>query len=205
MYFIVAAPLLLLCEPNYFKASWGISVRLTLQPDHSIKMSALKVKLAIIENMYLWLLCVWKERAGDVFLLRIHFYLYTACASSLSSRYRSLDQSPWLILDAFWRESGEKCWDSFSKLGWIRDSVEHTIPYLICKEILHSCHISLISYWVKKQQYLCRTCHNASIKNVHVSMPVVKYQSPCCIWCEICDMYNNRSVRIHFFKHLYCR
>lgn len=156
MYFIVAAPLLPVCEPNYFKASWGISVRLMLHPDCSIEMSTVKVKLAIMENIYLWMLCIWKERAGGGFVLSIHlFYLYTACASSLASRHQSLDESLLLTSVTFWSGSGERWWHILSKLGWIRDSVEHAIPYLICKEILHRCQISLISYWVKKQSSIC--------------------------------------------------
>lgn len=72
---MVAALGSVVCKPSYFKAISGISVRLILQPSHSIEMSTVKVKFAIVENIPLWMLSARKERAGSGFVPSVHLFL----------------------------------------------------------------------------------------------------------------------------------
>lgn len=69
-------------------------MRLMLQPDCSIQMSTVKVKLAIIENICLWMLCTWKERGGGGgFVLSIRLFLLVYCLCIISSFQTSVTRS----------------------------------------------------------------------------------------------------------------
>lgn len=61
-----------------------VYLRLMLQPDYSIEMSAVKVKLAVTESIYLWMLCMWEERVGTV-VLSIQLFLLVYCLCIISS------------------------------------------------------------------------------------------------------------------------
>lgn len=80
-----------------------VYLRLMSQPDCSIEMSSVKVKLAITESGC----CVCEKKEWALLCLVFsYFYLYTACASSLASRHQSLDESPLLNGVTSW--SGER-------------------------------------------------------------------------------------------------
>lgn len=68
-------------------------MRLMLQPDRSIGMSVVNVKLTIIENIYLWMLCIWKEGAGGGFVLSIHLFLLVYCLCIISIFQTSVTRS----------------------------------------------------------------------------------------------------------------
>lgn len=59
--------------------SFEVYLRLLLQPDCSIEMSA-QVKLAITGSIYLWMLCMWEERVGTIVLsIQLFLLLYCLC------------------------------------------------------------------------------------------------------------------------------
>jgi len=80
-----------------------------LQPDRSVEMSNVKVRLAVIENIYCGC-CVFGKKEQEVVLCLVFpcFYVYPACASSPASRHQPLDQSPLLTLVTFSSGSGER-------------------------------------------------------------------------------------------------
>ena len=84
-------------------------MRLMLQPDHGIEMSTVKVKLAIIENINLWILCIWKERPGGGFVLSIHLFLLVYCLYIISSFQISVTRSKHFVnfgyfIEGKWRK-----------------------------------------------------------------------------------------------------
>lgn len=82
-------------------------MRLVLQPDRKPEMSTVKVKFAIIENIYLWMLCIWKEITGGGFVFSIHLFLLVYCLCIISRFQTSVTRSkPFLNFGYFleWKQ-----------------------------------------------------------------------------------------------------